>query len=93
MVEWRLEWESKNTEMVQYIGNGKVETETEIWNQTRSARELKWNNKNQNVIGGLGDWLGFLEDKDIVLGFSGNDSVVSEISEVVGIFIRGVVGD
>ena len=45
------------------------------------------------MIGGLGDWLGFSEDKDIVLGFSGNDSVVSEISEVVGIVIRGVVGD
>ena len=27
MVEWRLEQESKNTEKVQYIGNGKVETE------------------------------------------------------------------
>ena len=30
MVEQRLEWESKNTETVQYIGNGKVETETGI---------------------------------------------------------------
>ena len=46
MVEQRLEWESKNTEMVQYIGNRKLETETGIWNQKQSARELKWNNKN-----------------------------------------------
>ena len=30
MVEQRLEWESKNPEMVQYIGIGKVETEIRI---------------------------------------------------------------
>ena len=46
MVEQRLEQESKNTETVQYIGNGKLETATGIWSQKQSARELKWNNKN-----------------------------------------------
>ena len=37
---------------------------------------IKWNNKNWNVVGGLRDWSGFLEDKDIVSGFLGNDSIV-----------------
>ena len=45
------------------------------------------------MVRGLGDQSGFSEDDDIVLGFLGNDSVVSEISEVVRIVIGGVVGD
>ena len=71
MVEWRLEWESKSTEKVQYIGNGKVETEMGTWKQKQSVGGLKQNNKNWNVIGGLRDQSGVLEGDDIVLEFSG----------------------
>ena len=71
MVEWRLEWESKSTEKVQYIGNGRIETETGTWKWKRSVGGLKQNNKNWNVIRGLRDQSGVLEDNDIMLEFSG----------------------
>ena len=66
MIDQRLERESKNTETVQYIRNRKLETEAGLWNQKQSARELKWNNKNQNVVGGLRDQSEVLENSDIV---------------------------
>ena len=45
------------------------------------------------MVRGLRDQSEFSEDDDIVLGVLGNDSVVLEISEVVGMKVGGVVGD
>ena len=83
MVEQRLEWESKKTEKVQYIRNGKLETETGIWNQKWSARELKQNNKNWNAVEGLRDWSELSEIGDIV----------SEVLEDGRNEVGGVIGD
>ena len=69
MVEWRLEWESESTETVQYIRNGRVEAETGTWKQKQSVGGLKQNNKNWNVIRGLGDQLGVSEGDDIMSEF------------------------
>ena len=54
MVEQRLEQENKSAEKVQYIGDGKIETETGTWKQEWSARGLKQNNEDWNVVGDLG---------------------------------------
>ena len=81
MVEQRLERGSKNTEMVQYIRNGKLETEAGIWNWKQSAKELKWNSKNQNVVGGLRGWSEVSDNSDIVLEVLEDDDVELEISE------------
>ena len=69
--------------MVQYIRNGKLETEAGIWNWKQSTRELKWNDKNWNAVRGLRDQSEFLEISDIV----------SEISEDGQNELRGAVGD
>ena len=53
IVEWRLEWENKSTEMVQYIENREIKTETGMWKQEWSARGLKHNNEDWNVVGDL----------------------------------------
>ena len=67
MVEWRLEQENKSTEMVQYIKNGRMKTETGMWKQEWSARRLKQNNEDRNVVGDLGGCSGVLESDDIML--------------------------
>ena len=72
MVEWRLEQESKSTEMVQYIGNGKIETEMGIWKQEQSARGLKQNNEDWNVV----------RDLEGCSGVLAGDNIVSEVSGV-----------
>ena len=71
----------------------KLETEKGIWNQKWSARELKQNNENWNADGGLRDQLGFLENGDIVLEVSGDDSVELEVSEDGQNEVGGAVGD
>ena len=71
MVEWRLEQESKSTETVQYIRKGKIETETGSWRWKWSARGLKQNNEDWNVIGDLRGYSGISEGNDIVLEVSG----------------------
>ena len=84
MVEWRLEQENKSTEMVQYIEKGKIKTETGMWKWERSARRLKQNNKDRNVVRDLRGHLEVSEGNDIVLEVSGvcqslgDCSVVSE---------------
>ena len=66
MVEWRLEQENKSTKMVQYIKNGKLKTEMGIWKWEQSARRLKQNNEDINVVRDLRGHLEVSEDNDIV---------------------------
>ena len=66
MVEQRLEWESKSTETAQYIGKGKIETETGSWKQKQSVRGLKQNDEDWNVIKDLRGCSGISEGNDIV---------------------------
>ena len=66
MVEWRLEQENKSTKMVQYIKNGKLKTEMGIWKWEQSARRLKQNNEDRNVVRDLRGHLEVSEDNDIV---------------------------
>ena len=44
-------------------------------------RELKWNNKNWNVVGGLGDWSEVSGNDDLVSEVSEDSDVESEVSE------------
>ena len=67
MVEQRLEQENKSTEMMQYIGNRKRKTEMGIWKWEQSARGIKQNNKDRNVIGVLRGCLEFSESNGSVL--------------------------
>ena len=64
MVEWRLEQESKNTEKVQYIGNGKVETE--MWS---GISEVIWRSWRVMIS---------CQRSQGLVGVWGNGSVVSE---------------
>ena len=66
MVEWRLEKENKSTETVQYTENGRMKTETGMWKQDQSARRLKQNNEDRNVVGDLRGCWGVLKSDDNV---------------------------
>ena len=65
MVEQRLEQEYKSTETVQYIENGRMKTEMGVWKQEQSARRLKQNNEDRNMVRDLRSHSGVLESDDI----------------------------
>ena len=67
MAEQRLEWENESTEKVQYIRNRKKKTEMGMWKWEQSARRLKQNNEDINVVGDLGGHSEVSEGDDIVL--------------------------
>ena len=75
----KLEWESKSTETVQYIGNGKIKSEMGMWKWEQSAR-LKQNNEDRNVVRDLRGHLGVsdTESDDIALEVSGVSQSLGE---------------